>query len=51
VRIAGTHWIGAGLDVVAKRKKSHYCPYRDLNPDHAARNLVTIPTELPRLRS
>jgi hypothetical protein len=42
----GTHWIGGwvdprgGLDAVAKRKKSHQCPCRELNPDHP--NLVSI---------
>jgi len=34
----------AGLDQVAKRKKSHHCPCRELNPDRPAR-IVTIPTE------
>jgi len=36
----------ADLDAVAKRKKSHHCSYRELNPGRPARNLVTILTTL-----
>jgi len=38
----GTHWIGdrvgprAGLDAVAKRKKSHNCTCEELNPGRPA---------------
>jgi hypothetical protein len=35
------------LDVV-RRKTSHHCPCRELNPGRPARSLVSIPTELPR---
>jgi hypothetical protein len=43
----GTRWIGGyvgprtGLDAVTKGKKSHYCPYREQNAGHPARNLVS----------
>jgi hypothetical protein len=40
----------AGLDAMAKRKKSHHCPCRELNAARPARSLVTILTELLRLR-
>jgi hypothetical protein len=51
----GAHWMGgwvgsgAGLDASEKRKKVPLLPYRELNPSHPVRSLVTIPTELPRL--
>jgi hypothetical protein len=54
LREPGTHWIGdwmgprAGLDAVAKRKKSHHCSCRELNSGRPTRSLVTILTELPR---
>jgi len=50
-KVPGTHWIGCwvglrtGLDAVAKRKKSHHCPYWELNPGHSACSLVSILTE------
>jgi hypothetical protein len=53
-RAAGIHWIGgwvgsrAGMDTMTKRKKSHHCPRRELNPSRPARSLVTILTELPQ---
>jgi hypothetical protein len=53
VRSSGTHWTGgwvghrAGLDAVAKRKKSRHCLCRELNPSRPARSLVSILTELP----
>jgi hypothetical protein len=49
-----SHWIGdlvsprVGLDAVNKRKIP--CPCRDSNPGLPSRNLVTILTELSRLR-
>jgi hypothetical protein len=39
----------ASLDAVTKRKKSHNCPFRELNPGLPARSVVTIVSELPRL--
>jgi len=36
----------ATLDAVAKRKKSHHGPCRELNTGRPARNLVSILTEL-----
>jgi hypothetical protein len=51
------HWTGhrrvglrAGLDAVAKRKKSHQCPCWELNPGRPARSLVSVLTELPPVR-
>jgi hypothetical protein len=38
----------AGLDAVAKRKIPNPC--RESDPDRPARRLVTVPTELHRLR-
>jgi recombinational DNA repair protein (RecF pathway) len=35
-----------GLDLLAKRKKSHHCPSRELNPGHPASSLVTLLAEL-----
>jgi hypothetical protein len=37
-----------GPDAVARRKKSHHCCCRDLNPGRPARSLVSVLTELPR---
>jgi hypothetical protein len=52
----GTHWTGgwgggpcAGLDIMAKRRKSNYCPCRELNPGRPARRLVSILTQVSRL--
>jgi hypothetical protein len=39
----------AGLEEVAKRKKSHYCSCQGLNPGRTAPSLASIPTELHRL--
>jgi hypothetical protein len=39
---------GAGLNVVAKRKKSHHCPCHELNPGRPALSLVSSITELSR---
>jgi hypothetical protein len=53
-RVPSTHriggWVGpkAGLEVVAKRKKSYRYHCRESNPSREARRLVTILTELPR---
>jgi hypothetical protein len=40
----------AGLDVVDKQKKMYQCLCRGLNPGRPARSLVSVLTELPRLR-
>jgi hypothetical protein len=39
----------AGLDAVAKRKKSLHCHCWESNSSHPAPSLVTILTELPQL--
>jgi len=39
----------AGLDAVAKRKESHYCPCRESHPNRTACSLVTVLAELPWL--
>jgi hypothetical protein len=39
----------AGLDEVAKRKKSRHCPCWELNSDRPAHGLASVLTELPRL--
>jgi hypothetical protein len=36
-------------DAIAKRKKFHHCPCRELNSRRLARSLVTILTEVPWL--
>jgi hypothetical protein len=43
---AGTHWTGAGLDAVPKRKL--YSPCGESNPGRPARSLVTVLTEISR---
>jgi len=54
-RAPGTHWMGGWiypravfLDAVAKRKIPYQC--RQSNTGRPSRSLVTILTELPRLR-
>jgi len=44
-------WMGPKtcLDAVAKRRKSHHYPCRELNPGHEAPSLVTMITEILRL--
>jgi hypothetical protein len=37
------------MDAVAKRKKYHHYPCRELNPARPARSLISTVTELPRL--
>jgi len=40
--------LGAGLDAVANKKKSHNCPCRELNTGRPSSSHVSILTELPR---
>jgi hypothetical protein len=50
-----TRWIGGWVDIRARldvvtTKKSHHCPFWELNPCRPARSLkITILTEVPRL--